>query len=707
MGSHHAIAMQPADGTTVLGNFENASFTKDGVTSTFLKRDGHYLARTDGPDGTLGEYPVAYTFGVDPLQQYLIPLSGGRYQALSIAWDTRPAAAGGQRWFHLYPNEKIDHLDVLHWTGPAQSWNYMCADCHSTNLKENYRVAEDRFEPSWTDLSVSCEACHGPGSGHLAWAERAKRGTSTGDPLRGFAFALKDTSGGEWALAPGQTIARRTKPLSSRAEVETCAPCHARRAPISAEHEPGQPLEQSYRAALLDDPLYYADGQIRDEVYEYGSFLQSRMYQAGVTCSNCHDPHSGRRRQAGNALCAQCHLSTKYDGPQHHFHKAGTDGAQCVSCHMPPKVYMVVHGRRDHSLRVPRPDLSDKLGTPNTCNQCHADRSAQWAAEAVAKWYGPNRRGGWHWAEAIAAGRSGQVDAESQLVRAIDDPTAPAIARATALSLLPTYLSPGSLRVVEASLRDADPLVRRAAATGLTVLEPAQRISLGAPLLANPVRSVRFEALSSLLDLQRDAFTDAQRSTLDRVTDEYRRAQTSLADRVESHLNLGALDARRGNLDRAEAEYRIAIRQQPAFIPTYVNLADLYARQGREDRAVKTLEEAVERDPAATDAYHAMGLSLVRQKRLRDALPMLEKAAELRADAPRYAYVYAVALHEAGDNRRALEVLERAHERRPAYRDILVALVEYHREAGDQQAAATWARKLAELSPGGNAAAKR
>jgi tetratricopeptide (TPR) repeat protein len=701
--SHHALAMQPADGKTVLGNFENASFVKDGVTSTFLRRDGRYLVRTDGPDGTLGEYPVAYTFGVDPLQQYLIPFPAGRYQALSIAWDTRPAAAGGQRWFHLYPNERIDHRDVLHWTGPAQRWNYMCADCHSTNLKENYRLAEDRFEPSWTDLSVSCEACHGPGSGHLAWAERAKDGGSSGDPLRGLTFALKGASRGAWAFAPGQKIARRTEPPASHSEVETCAPCHARRAPISAGHEPGQALEQSYRAALLDDPLYYADGQIRDEVYEYGSFLQSRMYQAGVTCSDCHDPHSGRRRQAGNGLCAKCHLPAAYDGPQHHFHAAGTEGAQCVACHMPAKVYMVVHERRDHGFRVPRPDLSVELRTPNTCNHCHADRPAQWAAEAVAKWYGPNRRGGWHWAEAIEAGRRGRVDAERQLVRAIDDPATPAIARATALSLLASYLSPGSLRVVEASRHDADPLVRRAAATNLAALEPAPRVTLGAPLLVDPVRSVRFEALSSLLDVSRDAFGDDQRAVLDRVIDEYRRAQTSLADRVESHLNLGALDASLGDLDRAEAEYRIAIRQQPSFIPAYVNLADLDARRGREDRAVETLEEAVKHDPTAADAYHAMGLSLVRQKRLPDALPLLEKAATLRVEAPRYAYVYAVALREAGDIRQALAVLERAHQRRPANRDILVALVEYHRDAGDPRGAAAWARKLAELSPASGA----
>ncbi len=700
-GSDHALAMQPADATTVLGDFDSKTFAKDGVTSTFFRRDGRYFVRTDGPDGALRDFEIAYTFGVDPLQQFLVPFANGRYQALGIAWDSRPAATGGQRWFHMYPDEKIDHQDVLHWTGPLQSWSYMCADCHSTNLKKNYRPAEDRFEPRWTDIAVSCEACHGPGSGHVLWAEHAGSGHPSPDPLRGFVFGLRDPSGGRWNLAPGESVARRTTTLPSRAEVETCAPCHARRAPIRSDPEPGEPLEQSYRTALLDDPLYHADGQIRDEVYEYGSFVQSPMYQAGVTCSDCHDPHSARLRQEGNALCSLCHLPAMYDGAQHHFHQAGTEAAQCVSCHMPRRLFMVVDGRRDHGFRIPRPDLTVKLGTPNACNDCHADRPARWAGEAVAAWYGPNRRGGWHWAEAIESGRSWRIDAQHQLVRAILDPTVPAIARATALTLLPPYLGPGSLRAVEASLRDVDPLVRRSAAANLAVLDPALRVSLGFPLLLDPIRSVRFEALSSLLETPGGALSDAQRAALDRVVLEARTAWTSLADRVEAHLNLGSLDARLGRLDAAEASYRTAIRLQPMFVPAYINLADLYRQQGREDRVREILEEALRRDPSAAEAHEAMGLSLVREKRLGDAIPLLEKAARLRESEPRYAYVHAVALYEVGEKQRAIEVLLGAHDRQPAHRDILAALVDYSRATGDGEAAAVWAGKLAELSPGG------
>jgi predicted CXXCH cytochrome family protein len=699
-GSDHALAMQPANDTAVLGDFDHATFEKDGVTSTFFKRDGDYFVRTDGPDGQLQEYKIAYTFGVNPLQQYLIAFPNGRYQALSVVWDTRPAAAGGQRWFHLYPHEKIDHRDILHWTGPLQNWNFMCADCHSTNLQKNYWPAEDRFETTWSDIDVACEACHGPGSRHVEWVEQAQRGRAPADPTRGLVVPLTGSSGGTWTFPPGQIIARRTAPLASRVEVETCGRCHARRAQIWGDYQPGQPLADAYRVASLDEALYHADGQIQDEVYEYGSFLQSKMYQAGVTCSNCHDPHSARLRAQGNALCAQCHLPSTYDGPQHHFHQADTEAAQCVSCHMAKRFFMVVDGRRDHSFRVPRPDLSMKIDTPNTCTDCHMGRTPGWAADAVAKWYGPNRRGGWHYGEAIHAGRTWQLDAERQLVRTVEDGTIPAIARATALSLLPRYLGPQSWRAVETSLRDSDPLVRQAAAAALATVEPRARVTLGLPLLRDPIRTVRLEAASSLLDVPRNLYTPDQLATLDRVIAEYRQAQVFNADRAEAQVNLGALEARLGKPGPAEAAYRTAMRLQPSFTPAYINLADLYRQQGREDRVAQTLREALKVDPGNGAAYHALGLSLVRQRRLRDAVPELAKAAQLRPDVPRYAYVYGVALQETGEVQRALQVLTEAHERHPADREILVALAEYHQQAGDRRAAIAWARKLVQMSPG-------
>src|SRR5574341_304069 len=332
-GSDHDLAMQPANEQTVLGDFDDATFTYYGLTSRFYKKNGKFFVHTDGPDGKLHEYEMAYTFGYYPLQQYLIAFPNGRYQALNICWDTRPDSVGGQRWFHLYPNEKIDSRDILHWTGGLQNWNFMCAECHSTNLQKNYVAAQDSYATTWSEMNVSCEACHGPGSRHVTWAKEAQAGHRIPDPAFGLVFALKDMSEGTWTFPAGDTIAKRTKPLASRVELETCGRCHARRAQVWGDYEYGQRLAQTHRASLLDEPLYHADGQILDEVYEYASFVQSKMYQAGVTCSDCHNPHSGRVRWPGNAVCLQCHLPAKYDVRQHHFHTLGTEAAQCVSCH--------------------------------------------------------------------------------------------------------------------------------------------------------------------------------------------------------------------------------------------------------------------------------------------------------------------------------------------------------------------------------------
>jgi predicted CXXCH cytochrome family protein len=693
--------MQPATPTTVLADFDNATFTKDGIATRFFRRDGQFFVRADGPDGRLSDFRARYTFGVEPLQQYLLELPNGRLQALSIAWDTRPKAQGGQRWFHLYPNEKIDHRDVLHWTGPAQNWNHMCAECHSTNLLKNYRPGDDRFETTWTDISVSCEACHGPGSLHVAWAET---GAKRSDSALGLTVAFDNTVG-LWAFHSGDRIARREKALESQVEIESCGRCHSRRAQLWPDYRPGEPLEQTHRVALLDEGLYHADGQILDEVYEYGSFLQSRMFAAGVTCSNCHDPHSGRLRAGGNAVCAQCHQAAHYDSTQHHFHPQGGDAAQCVSCHMVERTYMVIDGRRDHSFRVPRPDLSEKLDMPNACNACHVKRDARWAAQAIVRWYGPERRHGPRYAEAIDAGRHARPGAERALMTVAADETIPSIARATAVSLLPPYLSANSLPGIIQASRDSNALVRRAAMEALTGLDAQIRVPIALPHLADPIRSVRLEALGSVLDGPSSAIPADRQRAFDAAIEEYRRVQAFNADRADARVNLGMLEARLGNLRAAQQAYEEAIRLQPSFVPSYVNLADLFRSQGQEDEAEQTLRAGLEVDASSAELREALGLALVRQKRLGEALTELARAAELRPDVARYAYVHAIGLGEIGDFRGAIKVLAKAHERHPHERQIVIALVEFNTRTGDREAATEWAKKLVELSPNDSQAA--
>jgi predicted CXXCH cytochrome family protein len=697
-GSDHDRAMQVADESTVFGDFHDARFRKDGVETSFFRREGSFFVRTDGADGKLAEFRIAYTFGVDPLQQYLVEFPDGRLQALSIVWDTRPVAAGGQRWYHLYPDEKVPAGDVLHWTAPSQNWNHMCAECHSTALAKGYDAASDRFRTTWKDIDVNCEACHGPGSRHVAWAA-APPAQRAGGSSDGLAFRLQGSGPAAWRFAPNTAIAHRAKRLQDQSEIETCARCHSRRGQAWAEYRHGDPLAQTHRVALLDDGLYHADGQIRDEVYEYGSFLQSAMHAAGVTCSDCHDPHSSRLRADGDAVCAQCHLPGTYAAAAHTRHRDTATSPGCIACHMLERTYMGVDARRDHGFRVPRPDLSVELGTPNACSECHRDRDAGWAARAVAQWTGMRGSSMPAFAHALAAGRRAAPEAPALLREVAGNDAQPAIVRATAVELLANASAAEDVALFAAAGRDPDPLVRRATAGALDNLPAQAWVAIGSRLLDDAVRTVRLEAAGSMVEVPPEALDGAARRALERALDEYRQSQRVNADRAEGPLNLGTLALRQGDAAGAERELRVAVSRQPQFVPARINLADALRALGREPEAEAELHAALALDPGNADAHFALGLALTRQGRRAEAVAALDAAATARPQEPRYAYVLAVALHDTGAAARAIAVLEQSAARHPRDRGTLVALVQFLAEGGDAVGAKRWATRLLELAP--------
>jgi tetratricopeptide (TPR) repeat protein len=683
--------MQPATEASVLGNFDGAQYSHFGVETTFFRRDGKFFARTDGPDGELRDFEIAYTFGVEPLQQYLIAFPGGRLQALSVVWDTRRASEGGQRWFHLQPDAPIPHGDALHWTGPNQNWNFMCAECHSTNLQKNYIASEDRYETRWSEIDVSCEACHGPASAHLAWASDRARARDD----KGLALDLRND--GSWRFEGDARIAQRTPARGADAQLDSCGRCHSRRSVLHPDVARGQSLLDTHRPAFLDEPLYYADGQIRDEVYDWGSFLQSRMYAAGVVCSDCHDPHALKLPDDLDQTCVKCHRADSFAVPDHHRHEPDSAGASCVACHMPARTYMGVDARRDHSFRIPRPDLTDAIGAPNACADCHADRSARWASEAIERWYGARRSAKSHYGEILYAGRRSLPGAALALAELAHDRATPAIVRATALRLLP----PGSnaASTLREALGDADPLLRVAALEAAESLEPTLRLELVRQLLGDPVLGVRIQAARAMTTVSSDLWEPGDRSKLDPPLAEYRAAQLENAERPEAHLNLGVLASAFGGLESARAEYEAALRLGPWFVPAYANLADLERQIGRDDAAERVLRAGLARVADSAELHHALGLTLVRQGRAPDALVALARAAELAPEVPRYAYVYGIALNSAGETERALALLADAQQRHPGDPELLAALTTLSRDAGNLEAALAYALALVELIP--------
>jgi Flp pilus assembly protein TadD len=660
--------MQEPSRSSVLAPFAGERVTHGGVASTFSSAAERFLVRTEGPDGQPAEFAVRYTFGVFPLQQYLIELPGGRIQAFGVAWDSRPTARGGQQWLHLDDRSRIRAGDPFHWTGIQQNWNFMCADCHSTNVRKRYDAGSRTFSTAYSEISVGCEACHGPASRHVALAERqAVRAGQTG-----LAPALDERRGVSWGRdgTTGQPV--RSARRAGDREIEVCARCHSRRTQLTDDVTAADPVHDGFRVSLLEPGLFYPDGQMREEVYNYASFLQSRMYAAGVTCSDCHDPHSGAPRLAGNALCLTCHDAPKYDGPQHHFHASGTPGAGCVSCHMPSTTYMTVDPRHDHSFRVPRPDRTATIGTPHACQGCHAGKGSDWAARMIRTHRPSGSLGAQTFAEAFAAFDRGASGSAKDVLDVAADSQQPAIVRASALWRLQQTGADVPPDAIERAARDGSALVRLAAAAfpyppTLTTLLGDRRLS------------VRLEAAGVLAQIPAGDLTPPLASVRERALDEYIRVQRFNADRPDGQINIGTALAALGRTGEALDAMGEAIRLDPTFVPAYVNLADLHRVRGDEAAAERVLREGLRHAGASGAVHHALGLCLVRQRRPGDALALLAEAARREPDNSRFALVYAVALHDSGRRAEALRTLEAFLARRPGDPQARALLQSYER----------------------------
>lgn len=686
-GSHHDLAMQEATPETVLGDFD-AKVRYHGEVVRFSRKGDDFFVEALDAEGKRRRFPTLYTFGVEPLQQYLLEVEPGRLQAFAFAWDTRPKGQGGQRWFHLQPGERIEPGDPLHWTGPSYNWNHACADCHSTALQKSYDRGAKRYSTEYVEIDVGCEACHGPGSRHVEIAETHAESLPKGAGLERHFAGSEDRI---WSFVDGRDIAvlSASRPTD---EPEACAPCHSRRADLGGMH---LDYHDRYRLALLDELLYFDDGQIKDEVYVYGSFLQSKMHAAGVICTDCHDAHGTDLRAQGNALCTRCHRADAFDGPEHHFHEAGGPGSLCTDCHMPQRTYMVVDDRADHRFGLPRPALAERVGAPDACTTCHRDRTARWADQEIAKRFGARSADGF--AEAFHAARRHEPHAEQGLIELVAAGTAPSIVRATALVELRNLASPALPTMLMRASNDPSPLVRRAVAVAARDLPPAQRVELVRPLLRDSARTVRVEAVAASLGMDVRPWSERDREALKKATVEYLEARSHNADRAEGLVDLAHVAALAGDFEHAEENLREALDLDPTFTAAYVNLADLYRSQGREQEVETLLRRGLAQAADQATVELALGLTLVRLDRHADAVKHLQRAHALRPESVRFGYVYAVALYDQGRRQAALRTLEEMQRRYPGNRDILRLLVAYNRQLDRTADAERYATLLEEL----------
>ncbi len=694
-GSDHDKAMDLATEATVLGDFNDVTFEHDGLVNRMYRDGDRFMVHTEGEDGTMQDFEVKYVFGVYPLQQYMVefdrtddmdPCEVARLQVLRISWDSRD-----NRWFYLRPPDVDDKLaadDPLHWTGIAQRWQTMCADCHSTNLKTNFDPETATYHTTFSEIDVSCEACHGPGSLHVE---------------------LANEKGLFWDRRYGYGLAK-LKGEDAEPQLQTCAPCHSRRGVMGGEFTAGPHYHDHFRLETLGELTYHGDGQIKDEVYVYGSFIQSKMYHQGIRCTDCHDPHSLKLKFPGNETCTNCHQHSagKYDVPAHHHHAPDTAGAQCVNCHMPHTTYMEVDPRRDHSLRVPRPDLSVALGTPNACSHCHVKdrlpemkpehrerfekleysqwlaaaetagetvvgddgetlaeligRTDTWCDQACEKWYGVERKTPEHFAEALVPLRRGDPDAVKEAIKFLgyNDSRAPAIAKATLLEELARQGYRG-LPKIAGELAESDgepPLVRSAAASVLSMASPAASKAKLMKLLKDPSRLVRSSAAQALM--RSPAFAElspSERTQLDAALKEVREELMRTSDRAGAHIAWANISEQLGRYGEAIEAYQTAIRVEPKAAGTRSQLARL-------------LENLAPNVPAGErETLLRRAASLRKQE-----LPLLARDANLAPDVAGIQYQYGLALYLDGQMDQALTRLQRAAQLEPENEQFRLAL---------------------------------
>ncbi|GGD27901.1 tetratricopeptide repeat protein [Hyunsoonleella pacifica] len=668
-GSHHDKAMQIAGDSTILGNFDNSVFKSQGITSRFFKREGNHYVNTEGRDGKYHDYKIEYTFGITPLQQYIVKFPDGHYQCLRTAWDTEKKV-----WFDLYPDFKVVHSEWLHWSRGGLNWNNMCADCHSTNVRKNYNIDNHSYNTEYALINVSCEACHGPGKNHVLQVNKL---------------------GNEYKPTGDLKMTHATLPKTL---VDECARCHVRREQYSEYYNFEGTFLDHYFPQLITNGLYHTDGQILDEVYVYGSFLQSKMYQNNVTCTDCHNPHSLELKFEGNLLCAQCHEPQTYNVPSHHFHKENSEGAQCINCHMTGKTYMGNDYRRDHSFRIPRPDLSLKYGTPNACTQCHTDKDDEWAWENYKKSHGTPKNK--HFSELLTPALTGDPHGFEKLLELSKDTIYPEIARASAVRAMPNYLSKTAIENMLTFLNDDSPLVRGATIDAFNDINSVDYIDYFLPLLKDEKRAVRVKAFLAVASLNEFQIPKDYKAVYSIVKKEFETHLSVTSDFTGGRAKKALYFLNKGDVANAIKWYEKALQIDGMNNMIRTNLANLYYRSKDMAKAEEAFKTIIQQEPDFGQTYYSYALLLAEQNRVDEAIDQMELAIKYMPENIRFYYNLSL-LYEKANNLKKAEEIAAKGLKLDANNDSLLYVMAYiFQKQGDLVKARNMASRLVQLYPG-------
>jgi tetratricopeptide (TPR) repeat protein len=654
--SHHFHAMEPANEANVLGNFNNTNFKADGVENRFFKKENKFFIETKEINGSKQTYEVLYTFGYAPLQQYLVAQPGGRMQPSRASWN-----ANEKKWFHQYAGQKIQPNDWLHWTGNGQNWNTMCAACHSTNFKKQYDFASDTYKSTYDAVNVACESCHGPGSNHIK-----------------------------------NTTHEYGKLTQQQAQLNTCAPCHARKTDVQEQALKTGEIMDDLIPQIIDDEAYYGDGQIKEEDFEYGSFVQSKMYHNKVTCSNCHNPHTGKLLKAGNAMCRNCH-DAKYDTEAHHMHKAGNTGTQCINCHMPEKTYMGIDQRRDHSFRIPRPDQSVIYNTPNTCTQCHSNKTNTWAANEIKKHYGPKRA--YHFSDDLLPGSKLNAKSEYHLIKLLQDSSQPEIARATAAFYLGKIQTQGAANALLKGMLEPKALIRYHALRSLENFPANVWLNEATLCLTDKVKAVRIAAADLYHKLPKEAIPPTARAAYLTADAENKNFLQQQCDFAIGNVMFADYNLQEGEAVKAIELYVRGLRKDSLMNYARLNLSAAYSTASKNKEALQTLKEAAAIDPKNDRIFYNLGLLMYEMKQINEAIINFEKAVQLGSRNPSVYYNFGLLLQQQNQHKKAEQILVKGFGLNPNDIQLNYALSYLYLQENKRDKARYHGQKLKQMQP--------
>ena len=689
--SHHGLAERP-----VTTSVDGAAFTpsrtfRHGSQQTSVGYTNNaWEVTTLQATNQYETVRVERVLGTEPLRQFLVNFGNGRLQTLEAAYDPR-----SNEWFNVYGTEDRQPGEWGHWTGRGMNWNSMCATCHNTRVRKNYDEATDSYHTAAAESTVGCESCHGPLQAHVEWQQRKSKER---DP----------------------TLRRLTRVQT----FDNCGFCHSRRSDLTGDFKPGDNFFDQMRLATVDGTdIFYADGQVREEDYEFSAFLGSRMHFKGVVCSDCHNPHSAKTVLPGNWLCLRCHNGSQTNAPNinpstHSHHRVfGFDtngqptnldllaykpkeiqetGGECVNCHMPQTVYMQRHWRHDHGFTIPDPLVTKQSGIPNACNRCHQEKNVDWALEWVQKWYGskmerPTRIR----TQAIVAARAGDVRGRDALLSLLAREEIP-YWRAVATGLLQSWASEPLVRdALLRELTNASGLVREASVRSLEPLLETDSERVGTVInqrLDDALRNVRVAAawaLRSQLDPRSHAASDLLR-TLDFNADQpagqmekgvyalsHNDRELALAHYLKAsewdpnsaliHNDIGVVLASLGRGKEAVAHLEKACALEPRSAEYRYLLGLAYNETGQAAQTIDALQTAVKLDPRHGRAWYNLGLALNTSGRVEEGLDSLARAESATPTDARIPYARATILAQLGRKSEARQAVQRALELQADY----------------------------------------